>query len=145
MEPWREKAADVFPELWSVWENADSPYGLWLELRLAFEKAYDKTPPDESLIARIYRYADWCDGQPRGLSAEDDLLTIVAVSFYEHIPQHPRARQDMPRWWQPEDLVDDGPDRKPRSIFRYNLTAEEFEELKRFLDREKDRCDPNLW
>ncbi len=54
MERWREKAADVFPELSSRWDDNESPYALWLELRLTFEAAYDKAPPDESLIARIY-------------------------------------------------------------------------------------------
>jgi hypothetical protein len=144
MEPWREKAAELFPELSSRWDDNDSPYAMWLELRLAFEEAYDKTPPDELLIKGIYRYSDWCCEQPRGQSAEDDLLTCVAVSFYEHIPQHPKARQDMPRWWHAGDL-DDGPEGKPRNILRYHLTDEQFEELRRFLDREKDRYDPSLW
>ena len=143
MEQWREKATEMFPEFSSSWDDDDSPYSVWLELREAFEEAYDKTPPDESLIARIYRYSDWCAEQPHRQTADDDLLTCVAVSFWEHIPQHPRARQDMPRWWRAEDL-DDGPDGLP-NIFRYHLTAEQFEELKQFLHREKDRYDPDLW
>ena len=143
MEPWHEKALEMFPELASRFDADGSPYSLWLDLREAFEEAYDKTPPDESLIKRIYRYSDWCCEQPRGLSAEDDLLTCVSVSLYEHIPQHARARQDMPRWWESKDL-DDGPDGTP-NIFRYHLNAEQFEELRQFLDREKDRYDPGLW
>jgi hypothetical protein len=65
------------------------------------------------------------------------------VSFYEHIPKHPRARQDMPRWWRSEDL-DDGPDGTP-NIFRYHLASWQFEELRQFLESEKNRYEPDLW
>lgn len=143
MDRWREKADEMFPELASRFDAGGSPYSLWLELRGAFEEAYDKTPPDESLITRIYRYSVWCCDQPRRETAEDDLLTCVSVSFYEHIPLHPKARQDMPRWWQSQDF-DDGPDGRP-NILRYHLTAERFEELRQFLDKEKDRYEPDLW
>jgi len=143
MDDWRKKARDVFPELASRLDAADTPYSLWLELREAFEEAYEKAPPDESLIRRVYQYSDWCCEQPRRQTADDDLLTCVAVSFYEYIPLHSKARQDMPRWWLAEDL-DDGPDGKP-CIFRYRLTAEQFDELKQFLEREKARFDSSLW
>jgi len=143
MERWREKANEMFPELAVCFERVDSPYDLWVELWLAFEDAYDKTPPDESLIRRIYRYSDWCCEQPRGTTAADDLFTCVCVSFYEMIPLRPKPRHDMPRWWRSEDL-EDGPAGEP-SVFRYNLTAEQLGELKKFLDTEKDRFDPDLW
>ena len=44
MERWREKASEMFPELASSIETADSPYLLWFELRGIFEGAYDKVP-----------------------------------------------------------------------------------------------------
>lgn len=143
MEQWREKAIETFPELASRFEPDGSPYVLWVELWMAFEDAYDKTPPDESLIRRIYRYSAWCCDQPRGNTAADDLFTCVAVSFYEHIPLNPKARDDMPRWWRSEDL-EDGPTGE-RDILGYHLSAKQLEELKDFLDREKGRYDPNLW
>ena len=93
---------------------------------------------DESICT-----SDWCCEQPRAKSAADDLLTCVAVSFYEHIPLHPKARDDMPRWWRAEDLAS-GPEGEP-SIFAYHLTGNKLEELKRFLERERDRYDPALW
>jgi hypothetical protein len=71
------------------------------------------------------------------------LFTCVAVCFYEEIPRHAKARQDMPRWWTAEDL-DDGPAGEP-SIFGYHLSADELAELRRFLQRERDRYDPALW
>ena len=143
MERWREKASEMFPELASRFEAVDSPNDLWVDLWLAFEDAYDKAPPDESLIRRIYRYSDWCCEQPRGNTAADDLFTCVCVSFYEHIPRNPKSRHDMPRWWRSEDL-ENGPAGEP-SVFGYYLSAEQVQELKRFLDSEKDRYDPALW
>ena len=146
MERWREKAREMFPELTSrldaALESVDSPYTLWYELREAFEAAYDTTPPDESLIRRIYQYSDWCCGQPRTDTAQDDLLTCVSVCFYEYIPLHAKARADMPRWWQPEDL-EVGPGK--HHAFEYYLDPEQFAELKRFLESERDRYDPDVW
>jgi len=145
-ERWREKAREMLPELASRFEPAledvDSPYTLWSELWEAFEEAYNKTPPDESLIRRIYQYSGWCCDQPRSNRADDDLLTCVTVGFYENIPRHPKARDDMPRWWQRGDL-EVGPGE--RHAFEYYLDAEQFAELKKFLENEKDRYDPDLW
>ena len=143
MGGWLEKAGEMFPELAAALEHVDSPYDLWVELWLAFEDAYEKTPPDESLIKRIYRYSDWCCEQPRGTTAADDLLTCVCVSFYEMIPLRSKPRHDMPRWFTSEDL-ENGLAGEP-NIFGHHLSTEDFAELKRFLDREKDRYDPSLW
>lgn len=105
MLPWKQKANDMFPELDSRIEEADTPYLLWFELLELFERAYDQSPRDESLINRIYQYSDWCLQQPQGQTAEDDLLTCVAVSFYSHIPTSPAALADMPRWFALEDVM----------------------------------------
>ena len=143
MERWREKACQMLPELASRIEAADSTYDLWIDLWLAFEDAYERSPPDESLIGRIYRYSDWCCDQPRGQTAEGDLFTCVAVSFFEQIPLHAKARNDMPRWWRSQDLAT-GPNGEP-SVLSWHLSAEQIEELKAFLDKERDRYDPALW
>ena len=111
--------------------------------KVLFERAavivahvYEQTPRDESPIRRIYLYSDWCAEQPRGRTAADDLLTCVAVCFYEHIPLNPGARADMPRWWRPEDLADEP------SIFRYHLSDDQFNELRTFLSKENHRYEP---
>lgn len=137
MNSWRQKADEIFPELISYFEDADTPYSLWFELQAAFERAYDKTPRDDGLIQRIYQYSDWCCNQPRGETVADDLLNCVAFSFYMHIPLHPAAREDMPRWWRADDL------REP-TIFQYHLSDDQFLELRSFLERESHRYDSGL-
>lgn len=101
---WKAEAYRRFPELHVQFSDADTPYLLWFELRDAFHDAYSRLPLNEGLIKQIYDYADWCCSQPRGDTAEDDLLTCVAVAFYEHIPESPAAVADMPRWFTLEDV-----------------------------------------
>jgi hypothetical protein len=126
MPPWRETAYELLPELGEKITDPeiDTPYLLWFELCRAFDKAYDTSPRNDSLISRIYQYADWCVTAPRGETATDDLLTCTCVCFYEHIPRHPAARDDMPRWIPYQDFV------RSEQIFRYNLTEDEFLALK---------------
>ena|ERR1035438_9320946 len=132
MPSWREKATQMFPELASVIRDAENPYSLWSDLLDTFNCAYGP-PRDESLIKRVYEYADWCNDQPQGKTAEDDLTTCVAVSFYEHIPQHPDARADMPRWFTLEDLLGMG------KLFRYHISDAEFEALKQYFSEHQDK------
>src|SRR5215470_6692676 len=100
---WKEQAKHMFPELLSEVEQAETPYLLWFGLRRAFNNAYSSRR-NESLIARIYEFAHWCEEQPRGATAEADLATCVSVSFFEHIAESPAARDDMPRWFSKEEF-----------------------------------------
>ena len=126
---WKLKAEEMFPELGERFEGADNPYLLWQELVLRFEEAYPCLPRNQSLIERTYRYAAWCCAQPRGQTADDDLLTCAAVSFYEHIPTCPPARSDMPRWFSLQEF------REMERTFRYHLSEAEFADLREHFER----------
>jgi hypothetical protein len=119
---WRQKADEMIPEQGKWARAADTPYLLWTELRTMLEQAYD-SPHNESLIKRIYEFADWCDHQPRGRRADDDLLTAVAVCFYEHLPEHPAARADMPRWFTRQEVLN------MKELLCYHNSEEDFEKL----------------
>jgi S-adenosylmethionine-dependent methyltransferase len=121
--PWRDMALQMFPELQDRIEDAENPYALWNDLIMPFEDAYEREPPDTSLIARVYKYARWCEDQPRAATAEDDLLTCIAVCFFEHIPKTPGARKDMPNWFSWEEFAAN------RRAFHYLVNDEEFAEL----------------
>jgi hypothetical protein len=125
MPPWRETATATLPELADEIAEAENPYLLWIELRRRFEDAYDDLPPNESLISRIYAFSEWCQRAPRGRTAEDDLLTCVSVCFLEHIPEHPAARADMPRWFTRERLFGN------KEIFSYMIGEQGFDALTR--------------
>lgn len=132
---WRTEAFKRFPEFRDRFEGADNPYSLWSELSDAFEEAYDE-PRNEDLIKRIYEYGDWCCTQSPGETAEDDLGTCVAVCFFEHIPEIPRALDDMPRWFTREDVLEMKP------LLSYQVGEEGYAKvLARFdrYDKEKNQ------
>lgn len=107
--PWRAKALSMFskdvPEIVDP-ELCDSSnmYDVWGWLTSSFKDAYRGTPPNDSLIGRVYEFARWCCSQPRGESADDDLLSCVVVCFDEELPQMSAAMLDMPRWFSPQEL-----------------------------------------
>src|SRR5688500_2281147 len=104
MALWRAEAIARLPELQRTIAAADSVMALWTELSIDFKQAYERKPRNDSLIARIYSYADWCVTAPRGADARHDPLSAVAACFYEHIPRHDLARHDMPRWFLAKDV-----------------------------------------
>ena len=123
MALWRAEAIERLPELRKTIESGDSVMRLWIDLLYDFDKAYEREPRNESLIARIYSFADWCVAAPRGPDASHDPLSAVAVCFYEHVPRQKRSRDDMPRWFLASE-VEFG-----RSTFSYLLEPEEFVDL----------------
>jgi hypothetical protein len=136
---WLQEAWSRFPELASEFEMyemelPDTPYMLWFELCSLFDKAYDEDNLD--LVKRIYDYRLWCFEQPEGKTAEDDLGSCVAVCFYEHIPQHPKAMADMPRWFPREHVVD------MKATFSYMVGEDRFQRILDVYD-EHDRASSN--
>ena len=134
MALWRAEAIERLPELRKTIESADSVMALWVELWLDFTKAYKQEPRNESLIARIYSFADWCVAAPRGPDAGHDPLTAVAVCFYEHIRWHKPSRDDMPRWFLAADVE------FARNTFSYMIEPAEFDELLVYLKSNASQC-----
>jgi hypothetical protein len=138
MPPWRKTAKAMLPELARRVDEADNPYLLWFDIFYAFEQAYESKPRNESLIRRIYQYAYWSDQQPRGKTAHDDLLTIVGVCFYEHIPRHAKSRQDMPRWFTLKEFE------TAKAMFSYLLEPAEVRALHKHFKAHQNRYQAGL-
>lgn len=136
MAKWRAEALARLPELRKKIDAAENVLALWDEIRHAFERAYLEDPRNESLIARVYSYADWCVDAPRASDAAHDPLTAVMVCFYEWIPPFKPARDDMPRWFTYDEIAES------RSVFSYMIDAREFGELLRYMDRHRKRYVP---
>ncbi|MEM1211333.1 MAG: hypothetical protein AAGI68_03450 [Planctomycetota bacterium] len=47
-----------------------------------------KAGADGDFIIRFLQFVKWCEEQPRGETAEDDLYTAFVVSFLEHLFDH---------------------------------------------------------
>jgi len=87
MDPeWLTEAHRRFGDHKEVFDYVETPHSMWANLRDVFSAAYTY-PYHEADIRAIYEYAEWSCKQPRGESATDDLLTVVAVGFYKHVPQ----------------------------------------------------------
>ncbi|MGE9268473.1 MAG: hypothetical protein ACQKBY_10275 [Verrucomicrobiales bacterium] len=119
---WRVEAQRRFGERDDVFSYVDDPYSLWANLRSVFQKAYEY-PYNEDDIRAIYEYAEWSCRQEEGESAEDDLLTCVAVCFFEHIPEIKAAVKDLPRWFKLSEIM------TMREIFTYQLGQAGFERI----------------
>lgn len=132
MPAWRREAIKRLPELRKEIAGAETLMGLWIELNLQFKWAY-REPRNESLIKRIYSYADWCSQAPATKDAETDPGTAVACAFYEHIPTIPAARDDMPRWFTAEQVL------KSRQVFSYFLEEKQFADLLSHMRKHSSR------
>jgi hypothetical protein len=134
MARWRAAAIERLPELRHVIATADSVMALWIELRLSFEQAYREN--NESLIARIYSFADWCVEAPRAFDAGRDPFTAALVGFYEHIPGIPEARKDMPRWFRSSEVSEN------KQVFAYLIGEQAYQDLVSYLEKNQHRYVP---
>jgi hypothetical protein len=136
MARWRAEALERLSELRETINSAPNIMAFWIEPCFEFRQAYERKPPDESLIARIYLFADWCVSAPRGPDAGHDPLTAVMVASYEDIPTIPAASQDMPRWFTYAAI------KESRSVFSYFIGDEGYRRLLEHVRRNEQRCQP---
>lgn len=126
MSRWRRIALEKLPELRKQIETGGI-YDVWIRLRDELNTLYERTPPDDSLIRRMYEYALWCVVEARNA----DIASAVIVCFYEHLPTDPPIRRDVARWLSNEDFD------MLRPFFGYHLSPEEVEEFAREFRRQK--------
>ncbi|MFT3990942.1 MAG: hypothetical protein QM680_05980 [Luteolibacter sp.] len=119
---WLVEARNRFGDKPEVFDEVFSPYMVWAKLTDVFRSAY-QYPYKEADIRAIYDYAGWCCRQPRGETAKDDLLTVVAVSFYEHIPEIDAAVRDLPRWFKFEEVM------QMQDVLSYRVGPAGFEKI----------------
>jgi hypothetical protein len=56
-------------------------------------------------IQRVVDFSKWCEEQPRGKDAGDDILTIFVVAFYEKLFRSNNGRALLPRLISKDDLI----------------------------------------
>ena len=73
-------------------DNADEPYPLMTMLAEWLDHVLAEANTTE-LVKRVKAFTRWCEDQPRGETAADDILTILVVGFYEQLfaTEHTRA------------------------------------------------------
>jgi hypothetical protein len=136
MAKWRAEALERLPELREQIESAAEIMAFWIEASLAFQRAYECQPPDESLISRVYAFADWCKTAPRLQHPGRDPSTAVMLAFYEHIPTIAAARREMPKWFTYDEVAGNKP------VFAYYIGDTEYQRLLRDMSSRRDLYQP---
>jgi len=121
MARWRKEAFEKLPEFRKLLQEEKSLYVFFHLLVRELYQAYLRN--DMEQVRRIYDYAKWCKDSPRGNDASDDLFTIAAVSFYEHLPEHSEIRRDMGRWFTRREIEG------MKDTLLYHGTEEQFDEI----------------
>jgi hypothetical protein len=93
MSQWRAKALELFPDMRSQIEAAESIGYLWIDLALRFQQHYelrDESDEEESpeLIRNICLYAIWCTR-----SKSSVMQQAAWIEFYERIPKYASRRK----------------------------------------------------
>lgn len=86
MSEWRAKALELFPDMRSEIQSAESVGGFWIELISRFEGRYSSATHDEpkeraALIRSTCLYAIWCD-RSESLNTQE----AARIEFYEYLP-----------------------------------------------------------
>jgi hypothetical protein len=123
MSAWRRKALEAFPELAVAFHidlqsSQTTVYSLFGDL-VSRCKHGPETPTDDEL-SRIYGFAAWAFRQK-----DFHLSNAAAVSFYEHLGDSDRTRDQMRRW-VPPDIY-----REVRELLEMQLDAEDFAKVDR--------------
>jgi hypothetical protein len=107
MSAWRRVATECMPWSQKLAEEASSPMALWIEILLAFERAFESG--DTPRTGEILRYARWCWD-----SSSSDLVNAVGCAFFEHLPEHAGIRKAIPSLFSRDEYS------RLREVFRYH-------------------------
>lgn len=120
MSVWRRKALEFLPAHRATIEKADNPMALWIELIGAFRQLHSAGLPADALVRPFYQFAHWCFFD----SGSGATVNAVACAFYEHLPELPLVRAELPRWLSRSDFL------ACQQVFAYHLSEAEFAEFR---------------
>jgi hypothetical protein len=107
MSAWRRVAGEYMPWGRKLAEQASSPMALWIEILLAFERAFDSS--DTARTEQVLQYARWCWN-----SSSSDLVNAVGCAFFEHLPEHSGVRKAIPSLFSRAEYE------RLREVFKYH-------------------------
>lgn len=95
-----------FPEIRGRFydDDVDLPYVVMGRLA-EWLKELPKHAISPQLVERLVSFARWCEEQPRGKDASDDLFTILTVSFYEELFDSDTTRELVPKLIPREQFI----------------------------------------
>ena len=96
-----------FPEIGSHFhggDDEDSPYVL-MHLVVSWLKELGPCDLTPDLVQRVADFGKWCEDQPRGENARNDVLTIWVVGFLEELFDSDVTRPLIPHLVSKENLI----------------------------------------
>jgi len=104
MKQLRDELINRFPEIEElVREDEEIPYLMMMHLFDWVEGECKQGLP-EGLIKRIVEFRDWCVSSPEGETAENDLMTIYTVGFYEKLFEGEASSELIPKISSKKDI-----------------------------------------
>jgi hypothetical protein len=82
----------------------DLPY-LMMGHVASWAQRLSPTEINTEAIARVQAFIRWCEEQPRGETAADDILTVLVVGFYEKLFETEDTRALLPKFVAKEDFI----------------------------------------
>src|SRR4051794_4470756 len=106
MERLEREILQRFPELApDIAQHHDLDYVLMADLaRWLSTVAANEVP---AALARVRSFVSWCEEQPRGQDAGDDIFTMLVVGFFEKLLESEALRRFVPVFFTREDLEHD--------------------------------------
>ena len=85
-----------FPEIHKEISEGDEELPYLMMIYLAdWLKNFQKITPE--ILDRIMAFTKWCEAQPRGENADNDIYTMLSVGFYEHLFDSEVTRPILPK------------------------------------------------
>jgi hypothetical protein len=98
--------SERFPEIRSRFSEGDEELPYLLMGYLAdWLKELRKEALTPEIINRVIMFTRWCEEQPRGKDAGDDVLTIFTVGFFEALFDSETTRAILPKITTRDDIV----------------------------------------
>ena len=94
---------EISPRLYGG-DDEDSPYVL-MYLVVSWLKGLSPCDLRPEVVRRVVDFGKWCEPQPRGESAKDDILTIWVVGFLEELFGSDVTRPLIPHLVPKETLI----------------------------------------
>lgn len=95
-----------FPEVSGRTHRGDEelPYQMMSHL-VDWLKSLPKSADTPEVVARVLAFTTWCENQPPGCTADDDIYTLLVVGFYEKVFESEPLRPLLPKLISKKALI----------------------------------------
>jgi len=93
-----------FPEIRGALDEEDGGYTLMYRI-VEWLRGLQREVITVEMVARVLRFKEWCEEQPRTESAENDIWSIFIVGFWEQLFASDTTRLFIPQLMSREEVM----------------------------------------